>query len=105
MERESNVHSPRLDDEMAQEVASLTHGAPIEARADDGRLLEDGGDEEAVPEAIIEIFEDDPVGMPTAAIRDRAELARHLRPSIFPAGRDAIVECASEEFAPLELLV
>ena len=30
----------------------------------------------------------------------RSELAIHLRPSIFPAGRDAIIECAEDEHAP-----
>jgi hypothetical protein len=106
MERESNLHSPRLDDEMAREVAPLTHGAPIETRAEEDRLLEDAADDEPAPGTRIEIPDGDGgPGLPIAAIRERAELARHLRPSIFPAERDAIVECASEEFAPLELIV
>ena len=34
------------------------------------------------------------------AVRERSELARHLRGSIFPAERASIVECAIEEHAP-----
>ena len=32
MERGSDVHNPRLDDEMEHETESLTRGVPIEAR-------------------------------------------------------------------------
>ena len=37
-------------------------------------------------------------------VRRRSELATHLRPSIFPARRDVLVECAREEGADPELL-
>src|SRR3954454_17326535 len=92
MERESTQHGHRLDDEMAKEVASLTHGAPIESRSEEHRLLEDAGEGEP------------PAPAPTSGAsyreaRDRSELARHLRPSIFPATREAILECAREEHA------
>ena len=50
MERQSNLHNPRLDDELAHEVESLTRGAPIEARVDESRLMEDAGDGEPVVE-------------------------------------------------------
>jgi hypothetical protein len=95
MERNSNEHGPRVDDEMAKEVASLMHGAPVEARVDENRLQEDGADGEPVPSAII--LEEDP-------IRDRSELARHLRPSIFPADREQLVQCAIEEHAPDDMV-
>jgi hypothetical protein len=95
MERNSNEHGPRVDDEMAKEVASLMHGAPVEARIDENRLQEDGADGEPVPSAVI--LEDDP-------IRDRSELARHLRPSIFPADREQLVQCAIEEHAPDDMV-
>jgi hypothetical protein len=62
MERGSDVHSPRLYDEI-----------PSGALGDD-------------------------------AVRERSELARHLRGSIFPAARAAIVECAIEEHAPDEMI-
>src|SRR4051794_29645150 len=108
MERGSDTHGPRVDDELARETASLTHGAPIEARADDMRLQEDAGDDEPMPEPFIatEATDTGDAGeMPSyAAIRDRSELARHLRPSIYPATRTEIVICATEENAPDDLI-
>jgi hypothetical protein len=94
-ERGSNEHSPRLDEEMAREVASLTHGAPVEARIEDERMFEDAAEGEPMPESILS--EDD-------EIRARSELARHLRPSIFPADVEALVQCAREEYADEALI-
>ena len=53
MERQSNKHGSRLDDAMEREVESLVRGAPIEARAEPGRAMEDAADGEPTPEAII----------------------------------------------------
>jgi hypothetical protein len=71
---------------MAREVAALTHGAPVESRIEEERFPEDAGDGEEAPFAA------------------RSELARHLRPSIFPTQRAAIVQCAIEEHAPDDLV-
>jgi hypothetical protein len=38
------------------------------------------------------------------SVRERSELARHLRGSIFPADRAAVVACAIDEDAPVELI-
>lgn len=54
MERGSAKHSPRLDDEMDKETSSLTRGAPIEARADESRMKEPAGDDERMPEEILD---------------------------------------------------
>ena len=62
MEPGSDIHSPRLDDEIPS--GSLAH----------------------------------------EEVRERSELARHLRGSIFPAERPAIVQCALEEDAPDEMI-
>jgi hypothetical protein len=107
MERESTQHGHRLDDEMAKEVASLTHGAPIESRSEEHRLLEDAGEGEPAAEPLIEggpLAPAAPSGLSYRDARDRSELARHLRPSIFPATRDAIIECARDEHAQEDLL-
>jgi hypothetical protein len=110
MERQSNLHSPRVDDELEHETSSLTRGAPVEARADESRLMEDAGDGEPVSQSIVGELQDAEGGDEIAAglsrgeVIARSELAIHLRPSIFPAGRDAILECAEEENAPTDLL-
>src|SRR5690349_6669004 len=106
MERQSNLHSPRVDDELEHEVASLTHGAPVESRVEESRVMEDAGDDEPVAQAIVSELQDaeggDEVagGLSRGEVIARSELAIHLRPSIFPAGRDAILECAEAEDAP-----
>ena len=92
---------------MAKEVASLTHGAPIESRSEEQRLLEDAGEGEQGPVSLVEGEPSAPnssSGLSYGAARDRSELARHLRPSIFPATRGAIVECARDEHAEEEWL-
>jgi hypothetical protein len=80
---------------MAREVASLTHGAPVEARIEDGRAFEDAAEGEPMPESILGESDE---------IRARSELARHLRPSIFPADVDMLVQCAREEYAAEALI-
>ncbi len=54
MERGSAKHSPRVDEEMEKEVSSLTRGAPIEARSQEFRMKEPAGDDEPIPEQIID---------------------------------------------------
>src|SRR3954451_7929798 len=110
MERQSNLHSPRLDEQLDHEVSSLTHGAPVESRVEESRLMEDAGDGEPTAQAIVgELHEAEggdelAGGLSRTEVMARSELAIHLRPGIFPAGRDAIIECAEEEHAPTELL-
>ncbi len=54
MERGSDKHTPRLDDELDHETRSMTQGSPIEARADEERMKEPAGDDEPTPEEIID---------------------------------------------------
>jgi hypothetical protein len=54
MERGSDKHSPRVDEEMEHETSSMTRGSPIEARSDEGRMKEPPADQEPVPEEIID---------------------------------------------------
>src|SRR5215211_1294805 len=58
MERQSNLHSPRVDEEMQHEVESLTRGSPVEARIEESRLMEDAGDGEPVAQAIVGELQD-----------------------------------------------
>jgi len=54
MERKSDKHSPRVDDEMDHETRSVTQGSPIESRIDESRQKEPAGDDEPVPQEIIQ---------------------------------------------------
>ena len=51
MERGSDKHGPRLDEEQKQEVEGLERGAPTGPRVEEHRMTEDpgGGGEEPVP--------------------------------------------------------
>jgi len=106
MERQSNLHSARVDDELAHEVESLTRGAPVEARVDPDRAKEDAGDGEPTPEAVIAEPNDPiaPVALTHEEVRARSELAIHLLPSRFPMTRTEVIDCAIEQDAPEQLL-
>ena len=52
MERGSNLHTPRVDEELQDEVQSLITGAPVEARAEEGREKEGPADDEPTPESV-----------------------------------------------------
>jgi hypothetical protein len=50
MERGSDLHSPRIDDELDQETEGLQRGQPSESRAEENRKVEELDDpEEAEP--------------------------------------------------------
>ena len=54
MERGSDKHAPRIDEEMERETRSMTQGSPIESRADEARAKEPPGDGEPTPEEIVD---------------------------------------------------
>jgi hypothetical protein len=108
MERQSDKHGPRLDEAMEHEVESITRGAPIESRTDPGREMEDAGDGEPMAEGVIEALDASPSAVADSLthfdVRRRSELAISLRPSVFPATRDTLVECARDEGAAPDLV-
>lgn len=100
MDRESNKHSPRVDDALAHDVDSLLHGSPEESRAQEGRLQED-------PEVGPGRRFDDAIpgmDMSEADVEERAELSRHLAAAHFPAGRDDLVVAAEGHHAPEDVI-
>src|SRR5947209_10539106 len=100
MERQTK-HNPRVDDELKKETQSLERGTPIEARREEWREQEGAGeDDEREPAGIIAPPGHLDLGDPAA----RTELSRHLRLSIFPAGRERLLEEARAEDAPGSIL-
>jgi hypothetical protein len=102
IERSSDRHGPRIDEELDRLTSSLTHGAPIESRAEAEREQEGPADDEPVPDSVVERCD-----IRDAASDDyelRSEIARHLEPSAFPASRDEIIGVAPREQAPDEVL-
>jgi hypothetical protein len=106
MVRGSDKQSPRLDESLKHDTDSLTRGAPVEARADDARTQEGPGDDEPTPDALLvdgpDTGSDDALGHDE--IEARSELATYLRPSVWPADRAALIECARQQHAPESLL-
>ncbi len=106
MERSSNKHGSRLDDELKHELRSIVQGSPVESRANESREQEGPADGEPTPDALI--TGDRETATPDALthdeVEDRAELARHLQPSVFPADREALMESARRFGASAELV-
>lgn len=105
MER-SSQHSPRLDDAMASDVRPLLQGAPEEARSQEGRLQEGPAEGEHLsaghrPEDRDPMDEDE---LSASEVERRSAIARVLRPSVFPADRRALLDSASAEQAPADVV-
>ena len=106
MERSSDKHAPRVDEELKHELRSIVQGSPVEARANEAREQEGPADGEPTPDALI--TGDRPSATPDALghdeIETRAELARHLEPSVFPADRPTLIASARRSGAPDDIL-
>jgi hypothetical protein len=87
MQRESDKHGSRLDEAMAHEVEPLVRSQSAdEARVHEERLQED-----------MPVLDEGPLD-------ERAELARHIAPADWPADRSSLIEVASRDHAPDEVL-
>ncbi|HWI02360.1 MAG TPA: DUF2795 domain-containing protein [Acidimicrobiales bacterium] len=108
MDRGSDTHSPRIDERLKHDTRPLTQGSPSEARADEGRHQEGAADDEPTTDALLSGDLHPEQGNEALLDHDEAEarsrLAAHLRPSIWPADREALIACAQELHAPPELL-
>jgi hypothetical protein len=104
LERGSDRHSPRIDEEMDHQTRSLQQGAPVESRVEEFREQEGPGDDQPTPDARLA------GGRATAASLDlddaeaRADIARFLTPSAFPADREALLADAQGNHAPEAVL-
>jgi hypothetical protein len=108
MERGSDKHSPRIDDGLAHDTRPLTQGAPMESRADEARQQEGAADDEPTTDTLLtgdlhpEQSQDALLDHDEA--ENRSKLASFLRPSIWPADREALVACAQDLNAPPDVL-
>ena len=100
MERGSDKHSPRVDEQLDHDTRSLRQGAPVESRVEEHREQEGPGEDQPTPDARLT------GGRATAASLDlddaeaRADIARFLTPSAFPADREALLADAEGNHAP-----
>ncbi len=94
MDRGSDKIPPRIDEELDQATDSLRRGSPVSSRAEDFREQEGSGEDEPDTDSRLTVG-------PAEA---RADLARHLQPSIFPADRTRLLASAREGHAPESML-
>lgn len=108
MQRGSDKHSPRIDDSLEHDTRPLTQGAPMEARADEARQQEGAADDEPTTDALLtgdlHPGEDTGGALDHDATEARATLATYLRPSVWPADRETLLQCARELEAPPDVL-
>lgn len=106
MERGSDKHGPRLDEGLKSDTRSLVQGSPVEARADEGREQEGPGEGDPTPDSRLVggRVQYDGVRPTDEEFEARAELARHLQPSVFPARPARLLESAEEQHAPQWIL-
>jgi Protein of unknown function (DUF2795) len=90
-DRGSDKHGSRIDEEMKHETRGLEQGAPVEPRAEESRQQEPAAEGEMAPDARPDV---------ETLAEARAELARHLEPSVFPAAKESLLESASSQGAP-----
>jgi hypothetical protein len=104
MER-SSKHGFRVDDAMSAETESLERGAPVESRVEEWREAEPSGDDQPVPDAVLNGDARDVAnGLGHDEVELRAEIAKRLRKSSFPANRQQLEDVAAEEQAPGHIL-
>ena len=102
MERGSDKHSPRVDEELDHETRSLQQGAPIESRVEEFREQEGPGEDQPTPEP--RLSEDQTGSLDLDDAEARSDIARYLDPSAFPADREGLVANAEANNAPEAVL-
>jgi hypothetical protein len=105
MERLSDKHSPRVDDQLSHEVEPLVDGG-AESHTREDRLQEPTVDEDATvdPAARWDEDQDAGLGVSPRTADERAELAKVVTSADWPATRDDLVAAARSEQAPERVL-
>lgn len=100
-QRQSDKHSPRVDDQLEHETASVTQGAPTPSASRDDRRQEDPAEDTGASAGPAPAT---PAGTTLTGVELRSALAQSLRPGAFPADRDRLVRVAEDEGAAPEVL-
>src|SRR5436853_6431892 len=94
MDRGSNKHGPRMDEELDKETRSYQQGRNGGGRVEEFRDFEGVADGEEFPGRTrpITLRRNDPI--PVADVELRSEIAKAIDRSIFPAARTRIIRNA-----------
>lgn len=101
MERGSDKHGSRVDEELKHETAGLisgTHQTHAEEWLEAEPSGEDQPDADLVPDATLS--GGTPPGMDSEDVEGRSELARYLHRSVLPAVGAMLIEAARDAQAP-----
>jgi hypothetical protein len=97
LERGSDKHGPRVDEELDHETRSLQQGAPLESRVEEYREQEGPGEDQPTPEPRLT---EATASLDLDDAEARSDIARYLDPGAFPADRDGLVANAEANNAP-----
>jgi Protein of unknown function (DUF2795) len=101
MERGSDKSAPRVDEELEKQTEAMERGAPVPSRSETFREHEGAADGEDAPDARLAGDRGlDGRGLGPDDLEARSKIARHLRPSAFPADRETLVNDARSNHAP-----
>lgn len=102
MPRGSDKHSARQDDSLHRDTRPLFQGGHREGHVEEFRAQEGEADDEPTSDALLTgdrgRANDDVLAHDE--VEARSVLASYLRPSIWPADREALMACAVEQNAP-----
>jgi hypothetical protein len=100
LERGSDKHSPRVDEQLDHDTRSLRQGAPVESRVEEHREQEGPGEDQPTPDARLTGRRATAASLDLDDAETRADIARFLSPSAFPADREALLADAEANQAP-----
>jgi Protein of unknown function (DUF2795) len=98
LERGSDKHGPRVDEELEHETLSLEQGSPVESRVEEHREQEGPGDDQPTPSALLTGGRTGSLDLDDAGAR--SDIARFIDPSTFPADREGLLANAEANNAP-----
>ncbi|HEV7824546.1 MAG TPA: DUF2795 domain-containing protein [Mycobacteriales bacterium] len=105
MERGSDKHSPRVDEQLEHEVEGMMRSGRATHAQEWADPEPPGDDQPEVDRAPgTELTGGVPEGMTPEEVTLRSEIAAALERSVFPAGRDRLLENAVERYAPPRVL-
>ena len=106
MQRGSDKHSPRVDEQLKHETAPLTHGSGVESHSREDHRQEPPAEGEMVPDSSRrpDVEMPDGLGIDLDDADARAEIARYLAGAAFPGRTEELVRAAQDSNAPQAVL-
>ncbi len=105
MERGSDKHSPRLDEQLKHETGGMM-AAGRDTHAEEWKSAEPSGEDQPDVDRVPDggLVGGTPAGMDADDVEGRSELARHLHRSIFPAVREVLIDDVMKNDAPAAIV-